>query len=422
MLILIALLLRRTVVSPLTNVARHIVRINENGDLSSRLSIERTDEIGTVGQEFDRLLGRIEDDLERREEAETALRESEARIRAILDAAPDGILTMAEDRTIESANPAAERIFGYDTGKLAGRNLEPLLDDGAPEPGTERIRAYIEAPSGLPNGLAFDAAGRRQDGSVFPLHITMSTLRLADRQLFIAIVRDMTEYAEIHEKLARAQHLAAIGEMGASVAHEIRNPLTGIDGALHLIGDSLREDDLKREIVQEALTQIRRVERTVRDLLIFARPWKPEQQECSMGEIIESARDDADVRDASAGVGFEIDVAKDLRARVDPYLFRQVLVNVFRNAAQAMPEGGRVSVSAAQVAGMVRIKVADTGEGIPEDVLKKVFQPFYTTRTRGSGLGLAVCRRIMESQDGTIALSSTPGEGTTVTLELPTGD
>ena len=297
-----------------------------------------------------------------------------------------------------------------------------LIENGLQEKELAQVRAYIEDPSSYPNGVGLDATGRRKDGSVFPMHVTVGAVQLPDRRILVAILRDITEYVQIHEKLARAEHLAGIGEMGASVAHEIRNPLTGIEGALHLVGDSLHENDLKRDIVQEALTQVRRVERTVSDLLMFARPWKPEKRACNIRETIEAARADIERQETFAGIDFEIQVDEAMVAYVDPALLQQVLVNVFRNAAQAMPAGGRITVTAMQTAGTTQIAIEDTGEGIPDKLIEKVFRPFFTTRTRGSGLGLPVCRRIMESQNGAILLTSVPGKGTKVTLELPTGD
>lgn len=419
MLLFMVVLLWRAVIVPLRALTGHIVAITKSGDLSSRLNIHRNDEIGTVAREFDRLLGRIEYDIDRRETAEAALRESEAHIRAIVNAAADGILSVDDAAAIESANPAAERMFGYAEGELSGKHLQDLIP--------QYLSGYV--PSGAPGLLALavekpggfraELTGKRKDGSTFPAYATISDMLLGSRRLFSVLVSDLTEYKRLHEQMMRAQHLATIGEMGAQIAHEIRNPLTGISSAIQVLDKQAHADDTVKEVFRHVLDEVARVDKTVQDLLQFARPWTPEKHPCNVHHALSGVRDQASTQKEFAGIRFVLDVPPDAAVLADDALFKQVAWNLFRNAAQAMPEGGEIRVSVEAAPDTFRLLIADTGTGIEPAALEQVFKPFFTTRTRGTGLGLAVCRQIVEAHGGSIRVSSSPGSGTTVVIELP---
>jgi signal transduction histidine kinase len=293
-LLFLMVLLRRTVIDPLSSLTHRVVELTTSADWESRLGVDRRDEIGTLAQEFDRLL--------------------------------------------------------------------------------ERQEAYI------------------------------------------------TEREAMRERVFRSEHLATIGEMSASVAHEIRNPLTGISGAVQILTKSTPDDDDRKPVFLEVLEQVARVERTVQGLLMFAKPWTPEKQRCNVRETLEKACADIRAREQFDGIRIDLDVTDELTAWLDCHLCEQVLTNVLVNAAQAMPDGGEVHIKAHRVGTSIRIVIADRGPGIAPEAQNKVFQPFFTTKTYGTGLGLAVCRQIMVAQGGTIELSSVEGQGTTVTLDVPVGE
>ena len=254
-----------------------------------------------------------------------------------------------------------------------------------------------------------------------------SLLKLLTLDLTIMLGSYQESYAsEIREferkamegKLARAQHLAEIGQLAASLAHEIKNPLAGISGAIQVIGDSLTEDSPYKSIVGDILGQISRLDATVRDLLLYARPTPPERKDVKMSELVsrlisvlheEPALRNLDVRFADT----------DAVAYADERQLEQLLMNLILNAAHASRDGAAIEVEAVDRADRLRLIVKDRGAGMPEDVRKKALEPFFTTKAKGTGLGLAICRRITESHGGTIAIESQPGRGTTVTVELP---
>lgn len=229
-------------------------------------------------------------------------------------------------------------------------------------------------------------------------------------------------YAVREEKhqleMARQESLARLGEMGAMLAHEIRNPLGGIKGFAQVIEkrpQDERNSGFARRIVAETL----RLEALVNDLLAYARSDRPAPVLFRLDELVAHTvalvRDEADEQ----GVALSVAVPEGVQLRGDQDRLGQVLLNLVKNAIQAMPEGGTLTVRAASSGSHVTITVGDTGEGIDPESMERIFEPFFTTRAKGTGLGLALCKKIIEEHDGTIDVKSGVGEGTTVSVTLP---
>lgn len=230
-----------------------------------------------------------------------------------------------------------------------------------------------------------------------------------------------TERDSYEEKLTRAEHLAHIGELAASLAHEIKNPLAGISGAIQVFDQHLAPDHPHKEVLAEMLTQIDRLDRTVRDLLIYARPKPPKRRSVDLGNLFE--RTLVLLRGAPVFRGVQVNTVgfdAGVTAQVDEGQLQQVLANLVLNAGQACrPRGGSIECVVKLVDSAPGIEVADTGVGMSAESLKRAFEPFFTTRTRGTGLGLSICRRIVEAHGGTISIESRLGAGTRVTIALP---
>jgi len=231
-------------------------------------------------------------------------------------------------------------------------------------------------------------------------------------------VRDV-ERRVLHERLSRAEHLAEIGQLAASLAHEIKNPLAGISGAIQVIRDSTAGDNPHRPILEEILRQITRLDRTVKDLLDYARPTKPQIRVCEIPAITQRVarllgRETAFTR-------IRLDVACDSAPAIeaDEQQIAQLMMNLLLNAAHASADGGRVRIRAVGEGDDVLISVEDEGHGMDEDVCRRAFEPFFTTKARGTGLGLSICQRIVESLRGSIEISSQRNRGTTVTIRMP---
>lgn len=244
----------------------------------------------------------------------------------------------------------------------------------------------------------------------------LSKLMILDMQ----IVLDAYYQTRHRKDLKRSEQLAAVGELAASIAHEVRNPLAGMKGALEVLRDELSVKPSNLEIVDELLAQILRLENLVRDLLTFARPSAVNRQSFDLHELLDrlmrNFKDEADragitvQRIYGPGTG-------DVRA--DPQQMEQVFYNLIHNAFQAMEQGGTLTLATQNDARGILVSFRDTGKGIPPADLNRIFQPFYTTKHRGSGLGLPIVKKIVEAHGGAIEVSSVLGGGTSATMTLP---
>lgn len=229
-----------------------------------------------------------------------------------------------------------------------------------------------------------------------------------------------------YEQMSRADRLASIGEMAAGIAHEIKNPLAGITGVIQVLKRDLPQDDPKRPIFSEIITQVERLDKAVRNLLSFARPPEPKMTLVDVNEQINKVLDFLAPQFAKSGIVSERKLAPTLPwLTLDPDLIQQALLNIALNAIQSMPGGGRLFVETGVVppAGgipcQVQIVINDTGKGISPDNLVKIFNPFFTTRQQGTGLGLAITQRIIEQHEGQIMVTSPREKGATFTILLP---
>jgi hypothetical protein len=235
------------------------------------------------------------------------------------------------------------------------------------------------------------------------------------------------------QRLARAERLASLGELAASLAHEIKNPLAGIAGAVRVMADELPGTDQRKEIMEEILDQVHRLDKTVQDLLAFARPATPALVPCDVHQVLDRvlillAQDPA-ARTVRIVRAYDTDLPP---VDADGKQLGQVFLNLLLNAVQAMPDGGQITLQTALrgVNGTdgsgfaangqaVEVRLCDTGPGIPAHLVSEVFTPFFTTKPRGAGLGLSICRRIVEDHGGRIEVESPTGQGATFRVVLP---
>jgi signal transduction histidine kinase len=236
------------------------------------------------------------------------------------------------------------------------------------------------------------------------------------------VLKDVTSYRSLERQLADAEHLATLGELSAGLAHEIKNPLAGIKGAIDVIRDSLSHQDAHREILGDVLHEVTRIDRIVRDLLNYAKPKPPSLSDINLPEMAQ--RIAAMARKSSKDEAHTIQILASTeipRFTGDETQLEQVLLNLLLNALNATPSGGqiRVRLSYDSETYCVRLEVEDNGRGIPEEVRRRVFQPFFTTRTDGTGLGLATCLKNVQYHGGAIELRSEAGKGTVFTVTIP---
>ncbi len=250
------------------------------------------------------------------------------------------------------------------------------------------------------------------------LAIDLALILESYRQSYANRVRQ-TERAAVRQRLYEAEHLAHIGHLAASLAHEIKNPLAGISGAVQVLREPMPADHPHRPILTEVLRQIDRLDGTVKDLLVYARPRAPRFQRCSLNKLIERVlaflRGEPDVQ----RVRIEYVDSQKLDLYADEGQLEQLLINLLLNAAQASDEGDVVGLYVTSTTEGLRLTITDEGQGMDEEVVRQAFEPFYTTKARGTGLGLPICRKIVEAHGGVISIQSVPGLRTTVAVRLP---
>lgn len=346
------------------------------------------------------------------------LRLSDARWRAVVDAAVDGIIVIDSHGRIEAVNAAAEKMFGYTERELLGENISVLM----PEPYRSEHDAYIDhhLKTGKKKiiGIGRAVNGLRRDGRVFPLHLSVGEFEIDGQKHFTGILHDLSRRTELEERLREATALARLGEMAAVIAHEVKNPLAAVRGAVQVIGSRLPGQSNDGAIIKEIIARLDALNDLIQDLLVFARPPAPKLGHVDLKSLINSIvtllkRDPAY---QSLAIHVDGDVAPAL---ADPNLMTIAVQNLLINAAQAQHGTGDIHVALSPQDSSIRIEIADQGPGIPAEIRAALFRPFKTTKARGTGLGMATAKRLLESQGGVIEVECPASGGTVITMLMP---
>ena len=338
----------------------------------------------------------------------------------ILHDSADAIMTMDPEDTITSWNRGAEAIFGYGAAEVIGKSVSILLPPELREVRElDQLRERFRAAGILRN---HQTERITKDGRRIQVIFTRTAIR--DEQGNIvgssSVLKDVTSDRNLERQMADAEHLATLGELSAGLAHEIKNPLAGIKGAIEVIRDSVPASDVHREILGDVLHEVNRIDKIVRDLLNYAKPKPPSHSTIDLVEMAQ--RIIAMVEKSAKNEALSIRLRRltpTSEFTGDETQLEQVLLNLLLNAQKAMPAGGDVEVRLSQSDCAVRIEVEDHGPGIGEEVRKRLFQPFFTTRTDGTGLGLAICLKNVQYHGGTIEVQSEAGRGAKFIVTLP---
>jgi PAS domain S-box-containing protein len=367
-----------------------------------------------------------------REVAERRLRDAQARMleatrkgfHKLIEHSPDGIL-VHRDASIRYANPAAVRLLGLeDTTDVAGKPLERFVDvDALPDPDDSGEFGRHSMKQTKVEG---------EDGHEVPVELTQFVAPVDGEYSVITVLRDLSERLEMRAQMMRMDRMAAIGTLAAGVGHEINNPLAFVMGNLEIVREDLEvaaaEHDFSGQemlaSIDDAIEGSERIKRIVADLRTYARDESREHEPTDVRESLESA-----IKMAKNELRHRATLVRDFsevpHVMGDESLLGQVFLNLLINAAQAVPVGDAgedsITVRVRHEDGRVLVSVSDTGQGIDPDHREHIFDPFYTTKSfeEGTGLGLAVCKNIVEDLDGEIRVDSTPGEGATFTVDLP---
>lgn len=355
--------------------------------------------------------------LQARNEVLEATREFLTRI---IEGSAEAIITRDIAGRVTSWNPAAEAIYGWSAEEMLGQGVERIIPSNVNDAAErERLEARLSAGESV---RGYEARRLRKDGKGITVSITTSPLydRQGRRVGSAGIVRDITELKEMEARLLERERLAAVGELAAMVAHEVRNPLAGIRGGCELMLEGYPEGDPKHEIGREVLHQVDRLNRTVQDLLMFARPKAMDPVPTDVHGLIERLVHVLQEDDENQRIAFEREYGENVPVVVvDARQMEQVFLNLMLNACQAMHHQGVVTIETRTLGTEVEVVVRDSGPGIAADKLEHIFKPFFTTRSQGTGLGLSICKKIVDAHGGRIEASSPSGGGARFTVTLP---
>ncbi|NPU85846.1 MAG: two-component system sensor histidine kinase AtoS [Syntrophaceae bacterium] len=334
----------------------------------------------------------------------------------ILWSIADGVITVDVDGNITSINPAGQEIMGVTPERAIGRPYESLLDREANftsflldtlKNGNEYVSVNIDVPL--------------HDKTLF-VSTSTSLLRDGSGNIIgaVAVFKDISETRQLQKQVMRADRLAALGELVAGIAHDIRNPLTSIRGFVQYLQKSRDPEELM-EYGPLIIRQVDGLNRTIGELLKFAKPSPPQYGPVQVNDLIGETMRLIRNRAAKQNVEIELELDPELpMIRADGEQLKQVLLNLLINSGQAMSSGGRILIrTSMETSGKLVIEVADNGAGIATQHLEKIFDPFFSTKPAGTGLGLAVVNRIISGHNGVIGIESELGKGTTVTIQLP---
>jgi len=374
----------------------------------------------------------IEDDVEP-ERALEALREREAHLRSILDTVPDAMVEIDIHGLIQSFSLTAERLFGWAAAEVVGRNVSMLMPQPYRDAHDGYLHRYLTTGERRIIGIGRVVVGERRDGTTFPMELAVGEMKSADRRYFTGFVRDLTERQEterrlqdLQSELVHVSRLTAMGEMASALAHELNQPLSAaanyLKGSRRLLESDTPDLPRLREAMEKAADQTLRAGQIIRRLRDFVARGESEPRIENLPKAIEEAGVLALIGAAERGVRVRnhIDSEVDL-VLADKVQIQQVLVNLMRNAIEAMQDSDRreLSVSATPAGdGMVEIAVADTGSGIAPDVAERLFQPFFTTKSQGMGVGLSISRTIVEAHGGRIWVETNDRGGATFRFTL----
>jgi two-component system sensor kinase FixL len=351
---------------------------------------------------------------------------------ALIATAVDGMVVIDAEGIVEVYNPACERLFGYAADEVIGRNVAMLM----PAPYREAHDGYIAAyrRTGIARiiGIGREVVGRRKDGSTFPMYLSVGEGSVGERPIFVGIIHDISNRRDAERRLQDLQaellhvsRLTAMGQMSSGLAHELNQPLTAIMNyikAARRTVEAVEDPRVARalELVDKAAAQTQRAGQIIRRLRDFVEKGETHRR---LEDINATVAEAVALGLAGGGdVERRFDYAPGLAdVMIDRIQIQQVVLNLVRNAVEAMAGCARreLRIATALVDGMVEITVADTGPGLPPEILDRLFQPFVTTKENGMGIGLSLCRTIADAHGGELTAATGEQGGAVFRIRLP---
>ena len=410
---MVFLVLAKVIYAPFRKIGRQAAE-------AGRLHTGEDANVAEVVADYERMIDELQasqNELRRLHGEATARADSLAQFNQYLQRAIDsGLVTLSPEGEVRNINRAARHILGiadssvHATFDSAFLNIPELVDS----------LSQILRGGDLPEYREYAVAGGASE--VRSIGVTISGIRDShDRRIGLAILfNDLSELNELRRQLESHKRLVALGEMAGGLAHQLRNTMGVISGYARLVGKRLETLHESPDTILALQQEVRDSEQLVRQFLSFTRPLTPEPSPTSMTDLLNDVVESFRIRPGSVPVQFRMESAADVTLAIDPLLMKQVLVNLIDNGINA-GEGRTVVIGIATslTSDGLSIVIRDNGCGIESDDLERIFTPFYSSRPAGTGLGLALVRKIVDLHDGRITVTSTPGEGTTATIFLP---
>lgn len=361
--------------------------------------------------------------------------EYDALFRTLIGTAVDGIMAIDEHGIVQIYNPACERLFGYSPVEIVGQNVNVLMPEPYRGAHDEYLRHYFDTGEKRIIGIGREVMGRRKDGSTFPMYLSVGEGMVQRRRFFVGIVHDISQrhahdryIRELQQELLHVTRLTAMGQMTSALAHELNQPLTAISNYANAARRTLEALDAPqirtaRDLLEKAAGQIARAGEIIRRLREFIEKREANHTREDINRVVSDAMALALVGAADANIKLVTALAPDMPTLyIDKIQIEQVVVNLLRNAVEAMenaPTRALTVATALRDGDSVEVAVTDSGPGLPEEVVRKLFQPFVTTKDKGMGMGLSICRSIVEAHGGRISATPAPQGGTVFRFTLP---
>ncbi len=341
-------------------------------------------------------------------------------LREAVENTNEAFVTIDENHTILFFNKAAERIFGYSREEVIGKDLDTILSPTCRKDHRLAVSRYLATRQPLLIGHETEMQAARKNGEVFPLSISFSVAEIDGRCYFTGIIADLTDTKALREQVSKAERLAALGQIVAEITHDMKGPLLVIGAYARQVLRAMADEKIIPKL-KTVISEVERMERLLAEVNEYYLPRKMNVVRFDMNALLEEVC--TETRQASEGQALQIECRIDPQPALvegDKDKWKQAVMNVVKNGIEAMGAGGKIIMKSAQRNGRIHVEIADTGRGIAEENLGRIFTPFFTTKTGGTGLGLPICKRIVEEHPGSsIDLTSEEGKGTVVKLALP---